>query len=60
MYEELKEIQKLLWKNDDLMDQETLFELQDKVADITLKAARSEGKIVDLVDSFKWLYGVED
>ena len=60
MYEELKEIQNLLWKHDDLMDQETLFELQDKVANITLSAARSEGKIVDLIDSFKWLYGVED
>ena len=60
MYEELKEIQNLLWKHDDLMDQETLFKLQDKVADLTLKVARSEGRIVDLVDSFKWLYGVED
>lgn len=56
MYKELKEIQQLLWKNDDRMDQDTLFELQDKMAKILLNVAEKEGKIGDLVKSFSWLY----
>jgi hypothetical protein len=56
MYDELKKIQKLLWKSDDRMDQETLFELQDYVAEVTLKVAQEENKDDDLVKSFPWLY----
>lgn len=44
MYGELKKIQKLVWKHDDLMDQETLFELQEELAVLTLKIAEKEGK----------------
>ena len=28
MYKEIKKVQELLWKDDDMMNQETLFELQ--------------------------------
>lgn len=58
MYEKLKEIQKLIWKNDDLMDQDTLFELQDKIANLTLEVAQKEGKVEQLIKDFKWLYSV--
>lgn len=56
MYNDLKKIQKLLWKSDDRMDQETLFELQELVAELTLKVAQKEKKVDDLLKNFKWLY----
>jgi len=56
MYNKLKHIQKLLWKCDDRMDQEDLFELQDYVADLTLEIAKKENKVDDLMKDFKWLY----
>jgi len=56
MYEELKKIQSLLWKDDDRMDQETLFELQDYVSKLILNVAKEENKTNDLVKSFPWLY----
>ena len=61
MYEKLEKIQELLWKNDDLMDQDTLFELQDKGAELILEVAGKEGpKTVDrLVKKFPWLYTVK-
>ena len=61
MYEKLEKIQELLWKDDDRMEQDTLFELQDKVAELILEVAGKEGpKTVDrLVAKFPWLYKVE-
>jgi len=59
-YEKIKEIQQLLWKDDDRMDQETLFELQDGVADLALAIATDEGWEKDLVASFPWLYELKD
>lgn len=56
MYEQLKEIQKLIFKDDDLMQQDTLFDLQEKIALLTLQVAQHEGKTEDLIKSFKWLY----
>jgi CxxC motif-containing protein len=56
MYSQLKELQKLAWKSDDRMDQETLFELQDKLAELTLQAAIKEGKTADLQKAFPFLY----
>ena len=60
MYNELKEIQKLIFKGDDLMDQDTLFELQDRITELTLTVAIKENKTNDLVKSFPWLYKVEE
>jgi len=56
MYNELKKIQQLLWKSDDRMDQDTLFELQDYVAELVLKVAEKENKVDDLIKSFPYLY----
>lgn len=56
MYNEMRIIQKLLWKNDDLMDQDTLFVLQDMVCKLTLEIAQKENKIDDLIKSFPFLY----
>jgi hypothetical protein len=56
MYEELKKIQQLVWKDDDRMDQDTLFELQDYVSEIILNVASKEKKTDDLISSFPWLY----
>lgn len=41
------------------MDQETLFELQEYVADLVLRVAQEEEQTDDLIESFKWLYRVE-
>lgn len=59
MYNELKEILSLLWKNDDRMDQDTLFELQDKMTEIILKVAKKEKKTDDLLKSFPYLFEVQ-
>ena len=56
MYEKLKKIQSLLWRSDDLMDQDTLFELQELVAGYALHAAKKEKKTQDLIQTFPWLY----
>lgn len=56
MYNKLEKILELLWRDDDLMDQDTLFELQDYVADVALEVAESEGMVEQLVAKFPWLY----
>ena len=45
MYEKLKEIHKLAWKNDDRIDQETLFKLQEKIAELLFEVAVKENKM---------------
>lgn len=59
VYDALKEIQLLAWSGDDLLSQDTLFEIQDKLADLTLKAAVSAGRGKDLAATFPWLYTIE-
>ena len=56
MYKDIKRVQELLWKDDDLMNQETLFELQELVAELTLKIANREKKTAQLVKDFPHLY----
>jgi hypothetical protein len=56
MYGELKKIQKLIWKDDDRMDQDTLFRLQEYVAVLISDVAAKEKKTDDLIKSFPWLY----
>lgn len=56
MYEKIEKIQEMLWRNDDMMMQETLFELQDYVADLLLKVAEKEGKVDKLVAKFPFMY----
>ena len=56
MYNELKELQKLMWKNEDMPDQEDWFEMQDLMAELVLKAAVKEKKTDDLIKTFPFLY----
>lgn len=56
MYEEIKNIQKLLWKHDDLMDQETLFEVKELVIKLALRIAEKEKKTDQLIKDFPNLY----
>lgn len=56
IYAELKTIQKMAWRDDDMMRQETLFDLQDRLADLMLRLAQDCGTEQDLASSFPWLY----
>ena len=56
MYNAIARIQKLLWKDDDMINQETLFELQELIAEIALKIANREKKTAQLVKDFPHLY----
>lgn len=59
MYDKLAKIQRMLWENDDLMTQETLFKLQDYVQGLVLDVAQREGRVDDALRDFKYLYYVE-
>lgn len=52
----LIKVQKLLWKNDDLMSQETLFDLQDEVQTLVLKVAEDTNSTDIILKEFPWLY----
>jgi hypothetical protein len=52
----LIKVQKLLWKNDDLMNQETLFDLQDEVQTLVLKVAEDTNSTDIILKEFPWLY----
>lgn len=58
-YKELKEIQKLLWLDDDRMDQDVLFEVQTKMANTLRRVAKKANKTKDLVDTFPYLYDIK-
>lgn len=60
IYKDLKELQNIAWKNDDLMTQDTLFEMQEMLADLTLKVAVAAHQENDLVKEFPWLYTTDD
>lgn len=60
LYEELIDIQKLLWRDDDMMEQDTLFEVQDKFANILLMIANKAGKVDELVKTFPWIYETKE
>lgn len=50
------DLQRTAWKDDDYMSQETLFELQEKLADFALLVAQNENRVEDLAKAFPWLY----
>lgn len=56
MYKHIKELLALVWKDDDHMTQETLFEVQDKVADFALAVAQHIGQEKDLLATFPWVF----
>ena len=61
MFDDLKRALALAWKDDDLITQENLFELQGLLADLTLKAAERIGDaaLADLCKSFPYLYSMK-
>ncbi len=59
IYEELKTVQELAWEGDDLMSQDTLFEMQERLANLTLRVAQECGELRDLVKSFPYLYSLK-
>lgn len=57
MFETVVEILKLLWKNDDYLEQEDLFEIQDKTADLAWKMAEKSKKRRNLLSKeFPFLF----
>lgn len=57
VYAKLVELQRILWEGDDLMSQDTLFEAQELVANLTLEVCFAAGKNgEELVEKFPWLY----
>lgn len=54
------DIQRLAWKDDDRMDQETLFDLQERIANFALLIAEDENRVDDLVKAFPWVYEVKE
>ena len=56
MLNELIELQKLLWKDDDLMCQETLFSVQAKLQELVLKVAKDTNSTGIILKEFPWLY----
>ena len=61
IYNRLKNIQKLAWADGgDLMTQETLFTLQDELADFLLDIATEYGMTKDLMQSFPYLYHMKE
>lgn len=59
MFEELKELLKLAWEDDDIISQENLFELQSKLADLTLQSAKTEKQKEILLKEFPYLYATK-
>ena len=60
IYNELKKLQRIAWRDDDMMRQETLFDLQEQLADLTLAVARDCGAEHDLALAFPYLYRIEE
>lgn len=58
IYEKVVTLQAIAWRGDDLMEQDDLCELQDKLATLTLDLAKEVGKSDELVKKFPWLYHV--
>ena len=61
IYEQLKHCLCLAWQDDDLMTQENLFALQEKLANLTLAVAESIGDsaLKDLCFKFPFLYSMK-
>lgn len=55
-YATTKELLEIAYSGDDRIDQEKLFELQEKLAKLALRIAIAEDKTDDLVKSFGWLF----
>ena len=60
IYEQLKTVLSLAWRDDDRMTQDTLFRLQEHLANLTLAVAESIGDsaLKDLCKAFPYLYNM--
>lgn len=56
LFAEAVELQRTVWRNDDLIRQEDLFALQDQLAGFVLKLSRIVNQTDQLVEEFSWLY----
>ncbi|MBO5918714.1 MAG: hypothetical protein J6Q14_08120 [Oscillospiraceae bacterium] len=56
IYDGMKEVLRLAWDCDDLMSQDTLFQIQDKLADLALITAVAARQEKDLVREFPYIY----
>ena len=52
----LIKVQKLLWKDDDLMNQEILFDLQAEMQVLVLTLANDTNSTDVILKEFPWLY----
>ena len=61
IFEELKALNALAWEHDDLMTQETLFDLQEKLANLLLAVAQDMGNAAlrDICKAFPYLYSIK-
>lgn len=60
IFNELMTINTLAWQDDDIMRQETLFDVQEKVANLLLAVAQDIGEsaLKDLCKAFPYLYNM--
>ena len=60
IYTKLKTINAIAWRDDDLMEQDNLFDLQEQLANLLLAVAQDCGEktLKDLVKSFPYLYSI--
>ena len=56
IFNQLVELQRILWRSDDRIDQDDLFEAQDQLSSLVLDLAKDLGKDDEVVDEFPYLY----
>lgn len=56
IYKQVVKIQELIWQDDDCIEQENLFEVQELIAKLALDIATKEHKVEELVKQFPYLY----
>ena len=56
LYNDIEKLQEIMWRHDDRIDQTSLFEAQELLADIALKIACNEGEVERLAKRFPFLY----
>ena len=56
IYEGLKEAQRIVWRGDDQIEQDDLFELQDKIAETVLDISKNLKRDSELPAEWPWIY----
>jgi hypothetical protein len=60
IYWDLREVQKLLWEDDDRISQGNLFDAQNRLSEIMLVLADVSDHTDELLKTFPWLYKTKD